>query len=272
MVSRKVIRKIVSCIVMTLILIIMLFPIYWLVSSSFKRKVDIISPTPKFIFTPTLSNYLEVLSRAKFLQSLINSLIVSFVSLLIGMVLGILAAYVLSRFDFKHKGDVSFFILSMRFLPPVAVVIPYYSIWTRLKLYDTYIALIITYLLICLPITILLMTENFKNVPIELEEAAMLDGCSRLQAFYKITLLNAISAMICVGIFAFIILWNEFFIAFLLTQHNLTLPVMVAAFATIGAEIPWAEVCASASLLLVPPIIFAGIFYKVLISCYLPRR
>jgi len=274
MVSRisLLIRKTIIYVIAVLILIIVLFPIYWLISSSFKTRIEITSIPPTFLFYPTLSNMVEILTREAYIRGLMNSLVVCSCSLVMGIILGVPAAYAIARFDFGHKRDLMFWFLSMRFLPPVAIIIPLYYIWVRLGLYDTYVALIITYSVISLPLTILLMVQYFKAVPIEIEEASQVDGCSRLQTFYKIALPNVLPTLISTGSLIFILLWNEFFIAFALTQHNLTLPVTVAAFATISWEIPWGQVCAAASFLMIPPLVLTAIFRKALISLFLPTE
>jgi multiple sugar transport system permease protein len=263
------VRKLLSYFVLIIILIIILFPIYWIVSSSLKYKKDLLTSTPKFVFKPTLSNYVRVLGRGRFTDGLINSLIVVPLSLFIGIVLGVPAAYALARLHFKYKNSLKFWILSMRFLPPVAVIIPLYMIWLAVKLLDTYFALILTYSLVSLPIIILLMSEYFLSIPVEMEEAALVDGGSRFQVFYKITLPNVTPALLSTLTFSFMMLWNEFFLAFILMQEKVTLPVAVAAFAAIGVEIPWAEVCASASLLMFPPLILVALFRRALVSFFL---
>jgi len=263
------IKKILPYVVLLIIMVIILFPIYWIVSASFKFKKDLLTLEPKLVFQPTLSNYVTVLRRGKFIDALINSLIVVPLSLLIGILFGVPAAYAFARIKFKYTNNLKFWVLSLRFLPPVAVVIPLYLIWITFRLLDTYFALVFTYSLISLPIVILLMSEYIGGLPVEMEEAALVDGASRFQIFYKITLPNVMPVLISTMIFTFMMLWNEFFLAFVLMQEKLTLPVAVAAFAAIGVEIPWAEVCASASILMVPPLILVAIFRRTMVSFFL---
>ena len=263
------IKKILPYIVLLIIIVIIIFPIYWIVSASFKFKKDLLTLEPKLVFKPTLSNYVTVLRRGKFIDALINSLIVVPLSLLIGILFGVPAAYAFARIKFKYTNNLKFWVLSLRFLPPVAVVIPLYLIWITFRLLDTYFALVFTYSLISLPIVILLMSEYISGLPMEMEEAALVDGASRFQIFYRITLPNVMPVLISTMIFTFMMLWNEFFLAFVLMQEKLTLPVAVAAFAAIGVEIPWAEVCASASILMVPPLILLTIFRRTMVSFFL---
>jgi len=263
------IKKILPYIVLLIIVIIIIFPIYWIVTASFKFKKDLLTLEPKLVFKPTLSNYVTVLRRGNFIDALINSLIVVPLSLSIGILFGVPAAYAFARIKFKYTNNLKFWVLSLRFLPPVAVVIPLYLIWITFRLLDTYLALIFTYSLISLPIVILLMSEYIAGLPMEMEEAALVDGASRFKIFYKITLPNVMPVLISTMIFTFMMLWNEFFLAFVLMQEKLTLPVAVAAFAAIGVEIPWAEVCASASILMVPPLILLTIFRRTMVSFFL---
>lgn len=263
------IKKILPYIVLLIIIVIILFPIYWIISSSFKFKSDLLTSEPKFVFKPTLSNYVTVLRRGRFIDALINSLIVVPLSLSIGILLGVPAAYAFARIKFRYTKNLKFWVLSLRFLPPVAVVIPLYLIWITFRLLDTYFALILTYSLISLPIFILLMSEYISGLPVAMEEAALVEGASRFKVFYKITLPNVMPALMSTMTFTFMMLWNEFFLAFILMQEKFTLPVAVAAFAAIGVEIPWAEVCASASILMLPPLILVAIFRRAMVSFFL---
>ena len=265
----RLFKKAICYIILFVMIIVIFFPIYWIISSSFKLKRDLLSSAPKFIFKPTWSNYATVLSRGRFIDGLVNTLIVVPLSLLVGILLGVPAAYALARFRFKYKNNLKFWLLSLRFLPPVAVVIPLYLIWLKFGLLDTYFALIFTYSLISLPIIILLMSEYIEAMPAEVEEAALVDGASRIQVLSKITLPTVMPAFISTVTFTFMVLWNEFFLAFVLTTEKVTLPVAVAAFAAIGVEIPWAEVCASASLLMLPPLLLVAFFRRALVSFFL---
>lgn len=191
-----------------------------------------------------------------------NSFIVCILGTIIGLLFGIPAAYVLGRFDFSYKGTFKFWTLSMLMLPSVSIVIPLYSFWTKLKLYNTHIAVAFTYLLTSIPFVIWLLSDHFALIPRDLEEVAMLDGCSFFQVFLKISLPISIEAIAFAGIFCFVWLWNEFFIAFALTTLNITLPVAVAASAKFGLETSWGLISANIVVLLIPSIILAVVFRK----------
>lgn len=269
--AKALLRKAAVYVVLAFILIVVLFPIFWLALTSFKTTPQILTTPPLLIFAPTLANFEYVFGEPAYFRGLVNSLVVSVSALLVGLLVGVPAAYALARFDFRGKGGLEGWYVSMRFLPPIAVIIPFYAIWVSLHLYDTYYALIITYSLISLPYLVVLMTQYFRGVPREIEEASMLDGCSPLGSFYRIILPNVIPALISSATLVFILMWNEFFFAFLLTQHKLTLPVTVAAFAAIGVEIPWGEIAAAATLLVMPAMILTLIFQRSVTSLFLVR-
>lgn len=258
-------KNIIIYIVIGIILFIAVGPIAWMVISSFKSRVDIISYPPKFIFSPVLENYARILARETLLRSIKNSLTVVLASLSLGFIFGVPTAYVFARLSFRGNADLRFFVLTLRFMPPVAVVIPFFILWLRLGLLDRVPSLVVTYLLITISVMIWLTIECFKRVPIECEEAALLDGCTQFQIFYKIALPIALPSLLGMTIFTFILIWNEFFLAFVLTSSRaITMPVASAAFAVVGMEVPWGQVCASITLLSIPPFILAYFFLKFL--------
>jgi multiple sugar transport system permease protein len=263
--ARVRIGRISAHVIIVLGLVIAIAPILWIVFSSFKSRVDIISYPPKFIFAPVIDNYARVLQMDTIVQGLKNSLIVVPLTVALGFLLGVPTAYVFARFSFARKKDLRFFILSLRFMPPVAVVIPFFTIWLRLGLLDSKAALIITYMTISVSSMIWLVIECFKRIPIEYEEAAQLEGLDHFQVLLKISLKIALPSILGMTIFVFILVWNEFFLAFVLTSHNaVTMPVASAAFAVVGMEVPWGQICASITLLLLPPLILSYFFMKYL--------
>ncbi|NLJ50126.1 MAG: carbohydrate ABC transporter permease [Candidatus Atribacteria bacterium] len=258
-------RDIFYKIIIILVLLIALAPILWMFLSSFKSRVDIISYPPKFIFTPVMDNYKRVLQMPTLMHGLRNSLIIVPISLLLGFIFGVPVGYIFARIKFKRSADLRFFILSLRFMPPVAVALPFFLIWMRLRLLDSIPAVIFTYLTIAISTMIWLTIECFKQVPVECEEAAHLEGCTQFQVFSRIALPLAIPSILGMCIFIFILLWNEFFLAFVITsQRAVTMPVASAAFAVVGMEVPWGQICASVILLSIPPLILSYFFVKFL--------
>ncbi|NLA99256.1 MAG: carbohydrate ABC transporter permease, partial [Spirochaetales bacterium] len=183
--KEKRITTILYGIVLALIIIPILFPFIWRLMSSFKTQVDIISWPPKFIFKPVMQNYNRVFVEQNFLQYMQNSLIVSTVSVFFSLLLGLPAAYSIARYKQKK---LSVFILVARLMPGISFLMPWYIVFSRLRLMDSYIALILSHMLIALPLVVWVMSPYFDSVPRELEEAAMVDGLTQQSAFLKILL------------------------------------------------------------------------------------
>lgn len=261
----KGIQRVGITVIILVVIFIAIAPIVWMFISSLKSKVDIISYPPKLLFKPTLENYRRILSIPTILRGFRNSVIIVPVSLLIGFALGAPVGYIFARMPFRGKEDLRFFVLTMRFMPPVAVAIPFFAIWLRLRMLDVQQALIFTYLIISLPTMIWLTIECFRRVPIECEEAAHLEGCTQFQVFSRIALPLALPSLLGMSMFVFVLLWNEFFFAFLLTSNRaITMPVASASFAVVGMEVPWGQICASIILLSIPPLILSYFFVRFL--------
>jgi len=269
--SRFRIKDIFLYTVILFIAISAVFPIFWTLLNSFKFMKDIISPVPRFIFTPTIENYLRVLRLSDLKGALLNSFIVSTGSVVLGFVFGVPFAYAIARFTFRAKENLKFWVITLRMMPPVASVFAFIYLWLNLGMMDTYFALIFSYLLITIPTIIWLSIEPFRNVPIEIEEAATLEGLSPFRVFLQCALPIAWPTLIGGVLFSFILVWNEFFLAFTLTSERMTLPVAVGAYAVVGMQIAWGEVSASIIMLSIPPLILAGFFRKSLSSYFIIR-
>ena len=161
-----------------------IIPVAWTLLNAFKNRIDIVTPVPMFFFTPTLDNFAYVLGRESVLAGLLNSILISGTAVLIGAILGLPAAYAVARYPTKWANDIQFFVLSLRFLPPVAVAIPLMVIWLDLDLYDTRLSLIITYTLLTLSTIVWLAIPAFQRVPKEVEEAATVDGYGPYAVFF----------------------------------------------------------------------------------------
>jgi multiple sugar transport system permease protein len=209
-------------------------PFVWIGMASFKRQIDIL--TGAWVFAPTLSNYADVLfsRRSDFAGNVINSAIVATASTLLVLVIGTLAAYSLHRFRWSRFIAAGFLAWTLVFhmVPVLTLVGPWYVLFREIGLYDTLWALVITHVTINLPMTVWLMMAFFRELPPEIEEAALVDGCRPLQAFWRVALPLATPGLIAAGILAFIFSWNEFAIALTLTsRETATVPVAVARFA-----------------------------------------
>lgn len=256
-----------SLLVLLICLAFFLFPIYWIVSVAFKSRPDIFAgPERYFIFQPTLANLEAILfGRRSFVPNLINSGIIAVSSTGLAVLFGTLAGYALSRWRFRGSRDIAFYILSTRMMPPIAVIIPMYLIFRSLGLIDTFGAIIIAHTVFSLPLVTWLMKSFFDDLPVELEEAAKVDGCTVPQAFWWITLPLSLPGLASAAIFAFIFSWNEFLFSLILTGFETkTLPVAVIGFqASLGVR--WGEMAAGATVAIIPVLVFALLVQRYLV-------
>jgi multiple sugar transport system permease protein len=240
-----------------------IFPFLWMLSVSFRTRVGIYDPGNLF-GNLTLGNYQEIFDSG-ILKLFLNSFIVAIFSTLISLVLGTLAAYGFARFNWKKRESRAFWVLSQRFLPAMAVIIPYYLMGAVTGLLDTRILLIICYIGFNLPFATWMMRGFIEDVPRELEESAMVDGCSRLEALRRIIFPLVLPGMVATAIFCVINCWNEFVFAnFLTTISAKTVPVSVMTYLTV-AGVKWGEMAATGILAVLPVMIFAIAVQKYMI-------
>lgn len=256
------------------LLILFLFPIYWMVTTSFKPPPDILTRPPKWVFEPTLTNYVYAFEEANFALFIKNTLIVSLISTAIVIVLGSLASYSFARYN-PGGGHLMFFFLTTRMMPAIAVIIPFFvifkaigetavgeTLWLGL---DKPGALVVCYTVFNLPFAIWLMHSFFQDIPVELEDSARLDGYSRLQVLWRVVLPLAAPGIAVTAIFTLIFSWNEFLFAFLLTRDVArTITVGVAGFWT-HRGILWGPLSAAAVVCVVPMMIFALILQRYIV-------
>lgn len=278
--SRFYIGRGLTYLVLGLWVFVCLFPVIWLYMQSFKMPEETYQIPPSFIFVPTTHNYevtfglvtpteFETVSAAeagsvesKLPKYFLNSVIVAVGTVTIGLVLGTLAAYPLARMRMRGKGFILIGILITRLVPPVVLVLPFYAMWRALGLVDTQPGLIIMFLGITLPFNVWMLRGFLVDIPLELEDAAMVDGCSRVGAFLKIVLPLAAPGLAATAIFNVINVWNEFLLAFLLTSENArTLPPAITTFITDKA-ILWGRLYAAAGVILLPVIAFSFVVQK----------
>lgn len=263
--------------------VVCLFPIYWTVTTSFKLAPNVMQGhmIPFVDFWPAwkgwdslgLSPRLvgeESTVREEFLKRFTNSAITSVSASVLAVVLGSLAAYGLSRFRYKfgfmRNPDISFFFLSQLILPPVVLALPFLVLYRSLDLLDTRIGLILLYTLTVLPIVIWIMRDQFQSIPVELEEAALVDGLSIWQAFLTIVMPIALPGMVAAFILSLVLTWNEYFFAALLTSTDAkTLPVMVAS-QTGSQGINWWAMAALSTAAIVPLIIIGVVLERFIIK------
>jgi N,N'-diacetylchitobiose transport system permease protein len=241
-----------------LVFAVMIFPIYWMVSTAFKPGRDILRFDPKWFPAPAvLANFADAISRENFWNSVRTSLIVVFCVLVISIMVAFLAAVGTARFGFRGRRAFVVMILVVQMIPLTALVIPIYLQLNNLNLTDTVVGVIISYLAFILPFMIWTLRGFVANIPVDLEEAAMVDGCTRVGAFMRIVFPLTAPGLVATGIFAFIQAWNEYVVAYVLLsspQHQ-TLTVWLAGFTT-NHGTDWGPLMAGATLTAVPVVIF----------------
>ena len=239
-----------------------LFPIYWLFITSIKPTEEIDRQVPLFIFHPTWDNYRDLFGRFHFLHILQNSLVITGATTVMVIILGMLAAYALARMRVPGGKHIALWILSLRFMPTIAVGIPFYLVWQRLNLLDTYVGLILVYVAFNLPFAIWLLRGFLLELPLDLDEAATMDGLSRVQIVRRIILPVALPGVAATTIFTFVFTWNEYLMALLLTAvRSTTVPVTVSKF-IMAYAILWGDVSAAAVIELVPMLIIVFLLQR----------
>ena len=240
-----------------------LFPFLWMVSSSFKTQVDIVSWPPKLIFSPIIGNYIKVFAEQNFLKYFVNSSVIGVTAVVFSLLLGLPAAYTIARFKQKR---LSVFILVARLMPGISFLMPWYIIFSRLKLMDSYVALILSHMLIALPIVVWIMSSYFETIPIEMEESAMVDGATRQRSFVSIILPVSGPGIVTSITLSFIFSWNNFMFSQVLSMEKTkTLPIAVYNFVSY-AEVDWGAVMAAAVAIMTPAIILTMIFQKYVVK------
>jgi multiple sugar transport system permease protein len=250
------------------IVVFCLFPFYWLINISLKTGADL-SSADVFPPNPTLDNYSKIFSNSSFTTGLLNSAIVSLTTTAIGVIVGSFAAYALARLKVRGKFLLLAIVLSITTFPQIAIAAPLFRLWTDLGLYDTLIGLIIPYLTFALPLSIYILVSFFREIPKDLEEAALVDGATHFEAFRKIVVPLAAPGLATTAILTFISAWNEFLLATTLTSSaaHRTVPVAIANFT--GAtqfEVPLGTQSAASVIISVPLIVLVLLFQKRIVA------
>jgi len=278
--------------------IITLLPLFWIVATGFKSSPDSIAYPPKVIFEPTVEGYVNlfttqtrlsqdaiseprenlswyeqlvrekgntIVGPSRFSERFFNSVIIGFGSTFFAILLGTISAYAFSRFRIPLKDDLLFFILSTRMMPPIAVAIPIFLMFRHLGLNDTHAGMILLYTAVNLSLAVWLINGFIDEIPIEYEEAALIDGYTRFQAFYKVVLPQAATGIASTAIFCLIFAWNEYAFAVLLTSGTAqTAPPFIPTIIGVAGQ-DWPAVAAGATLFLLPVMIFTIILRKHLL-------
>ena len=276
--------------IVIMLAILVLIPVVWMGMTAFKSRADAVASPPKVAFEPTLEGFISLLydrrqlnaqqveamqaredldwrdrimlergqaitGSSDYVKRLQNSVIIASLSTLLSVGLGVLAAYAFSRFNIPGEGDLLFFILSTRMLPPVVVTIPIFLMYREIGLYDTYVGMILLYTEFNLSFSVWLLKGFIDEIPREYEEAALVDGYSRLQAFLRIVLPQAVTGIAATTVFSFIFAWNEYAFALMLTADNArTAPPSIPSVLGTGG-IEWAAIAAGSLGFLIPVVL-----------------
>ncbi len=252
--------------IIIILLIISLFPVFVLLTTSLKTQVQAFSIPPVWFFVPILENYFSVLFQERFLRYLSNSIIVGLVSTILTLMAGALAAYVLSRFQFIGRSVFSITTLVLRMVAPAVLVVPLFVLWSKFGLVNTKIGLIIAYTGLNLPFAIWVLMSFMSDIPVELDEAALMDGCSEIGIFFRIILPLVAPGLAAASIFVFRITWNEFLLALVLTnRYTRTLPVATSLYLT-DHGIQWGKLTAMGTLIALPALLFTFLAARRLIK------
>jgi len=263
--SVRYVNRTIAYIILIGASVIALFPIYWLFLSALKPAKEMWTIPPAFIFKPDFSYFSSVIREKGILKYLANSLIISSGSTCISLFLGSLAAYALTRYPVKGGKHISFWIISLRMMPPIVVILPLYVFFTRLRLIDTHIGLILAHLTLNLPFAVWMLMGFFKEIPREIDEAALIDGCSSIGVLFRMILPLVSGGLAATGVFCILWSWNDFIFAFSLTSTDAaTLPVPISGF--LGDYVwEWSAFYASGTIAAVPIMLLALVTQKYLV-------
>jgi len=252
---------------LTVLVLAFLFPVIWVLGLSLKTRAQVFTAPPLYLWWPTFENYAAVLARSDFLRAFTNTLIVSTSAVALSLGIGAPAAYAFARFPFKGRSVLFFALLVMRMLPPIAVLVPMYVLFSKLGLATTRFSVVLADTTFALPLVVWLMRGFFEDLPAELEESAWIDGASRYRAFWHIVLPLVRPGLVAASILCLQLAWNDFLFAAVLTNNaTQTLPVMMAAFNAGDSGVDWGGLTASGVLVILPVIIFSFIAQKHLVA------
>ena len=239
------------------------FPVFWMLVSSFKANSEIFAYPPKIITENfSFAAYTTILNDPVKVRFFVNSYVVSLSVTFLTLIVAILAAYAFSRFEFAAKRTINVIIVSVQAVPPITLLIPYFGLMVFLRLYNTYPALILTYMVFTLPYAIIMMTGYFNTLPKELDEAVKLDGGNALTALWRVLVPISIPGIVSVGIYTFMIAWNEFLFALTLTRTNDMRTVPIGIQLLMGQHsYEWNQMMAM-SILGCIPVLFLFLFFQ----------
>jgi multiple sugar transport system permease protein len=272
---QRLVRKTVMVAAAAVLLIWTVFPFFWILLTSLKSPGDIISVPPKVVFSPTFDNYAALVigehhgqyasTRPDFPLFFLNSVIISVGAVALSLAAGTPAAYALARFNFPLKNTLAFLFMSFRFVPFLAFVIPLYLLYQQVGLYDTHAGLILAYQLITLPFTVWMLRSFFQEIPLEIQEAAKIDGCSWLGVLTRVILPLSLPGIAVTVILGFIFCWNAFNYPLMLAGRQ-TFPVTVGAIQFISYEqVLWGQMAAATIVAALPQLALSLMVQKYIV-------
>jgi multiple sugar transport system permease protein len=247
-------------------LLLTLFPIYWIMAASLKTPLDTLALPPVWFFRPTLAAYRQVFVEEHYSRYFLNTTIIALATTAISLAVGSMAAYVLDRYRFPFSNLIAYALLGTRMIFPIVYAIPLFLVFRDLDLLDTHLGLVIAYTTFSLPYAVWIMAGFFSAVPKEIDEAAMVDGCSRFGAFCRVVLPLTAPGLAAATIYILLLSWNEFMFALVLAGGGVAKTLPVAAAQLIGQrEIQWNELCAVSTAAILPLLIFFALVNKYLV-------
>ena len=268
----RVVRRVAFYLLVAAIFVYALFPFFWVIRSAFTPEADLFTTPVQYIPAhPTLENFRNALSSGDFQRALLNSTIVAGSVTLVALALGSLAAYALGRIRFRGRSVALYLMLSMTIFPQIAILGALYTMINRFHAYNSLRALVFSYMILVIPLTVWVLTSFMRALPPDLEEAAYVDGASPFQTFYLVILPLVAPALVTTGLLAFIAAWNEFLFAlsFTLTADKHTVPVAITTFqgkSGSAFEYPWGQVMAATLVVTVPLIVSTLILQKRILA------
>jgi N,N'-diacetylchitobiose transport system permease protein len=268
MLTRRRVTRLLLNAAALLLFVVTVFPIYWMVATGFKRGVDILSFEPKWLpFPATLDNFRTAIGKPFFTMDVVNSMIVVAVTVLVSLGLAFLAALAAARFQFRGRKALVVMLIVVQMVPLEALIIPIYLMLDRAGQTDRLAGIIVTYMTFVLPFTIWTLRGFIINIPMELEEAAMVDGCTRAGAFRRILFPLVAPGLVATAVFSFILVWNDYLIAYVLLQspERQTLGIWLASFTT-NHGTDWGGVMAGSTLYAIPVLVFFLLVQRRVVS------
>jgi ABC-type glycerol-3-phosphate transport system permease component len=266
--NARTLTTIIAYVILIGLLFFALAPVALMIGTAFKPNVEIFQVPPRWLpRAPTLSNFHTVMFNSGIPRYALNSVIIATLMTFTALVLGTMAGYGFSRFKFRGNRALSLFMLLGQLIPLIALIVPFFQIFDAVGLLDTKIGIALAHLTTALPLVTWMSASYFSTIPVELDEAAIIDGCTRMQALRKVVLPVALPGIISIALFAFLMSWNEFVLASVLTNtdNSKTLPIGLSEFATMFT-VDWGSTMAAAFLMTVPVVAVFLLFQKQFVS------